>query len=215
MEEVNNIFKHARDNTPDLSNKKSRYRNITDEYGNTLLHITTEHSNLKYIEELLNENYDPYVKNKFKKSAWDIAVLNQEKKILDKFVDHRVKNETQVLKNENNILNDNILNLTKKRKYLEECLVNLESENKRLMTAVAQHDVKEFERIKEIKLLKKSKSSLSNEVYDLKLLFEDIQNDNVVLKNTNKKLRKDNEDFKNANENLKKSIDTLLSSNMK
>lgn len=221
MQDTDTTFRNARDNKLSLSDKSftSLFRltkvKPVDDYGNTLLHITTEHSNSKYVEELLNADYDPDAVNKFGKSAWDIAVSNQNKTILAKFVNHRVQSATKVLENRNSTLNETVVTLTKTRKELEDFVTDIDLQNKKLRTRISQYEATDLDRTKEITLLTRSKSSLLNEVSCLKRSVADIQGDNVVLKSTNKRLREDNDELKDANKKLRTSVDALLTASMK
>lgn len=221
MQDTDIVFRNARNNALDLSDKSftSLFRltkvKPVDDYGNTLLHITTEHSNLKYVEDLLNSDYDPNAPNKFGKSAWDIAVANQNSSVLTKFVDHRIKTATKVFEDRNDVLQTTVTGLSRKRKELEDTVVELELQNKKLTTLVGNYETTDLSKAKEITLLTRSKSSLLTEVSSLKRSVADIQSDNVVLKNTNKRLREDNDELKDANKKLKSSVDALLCASMK
>lgn len=199
MQGLETEFKNAINNDLDFSSKsftslfKLKKIKPIDNYGNTLLHITTEHSNSKCVEDLLNAEYDPNLKNKFGKSAWDIAIANQNKEVLSKFVDHRIKTATGNLQKE---------------------LVDLEMKNKKLSSVIVNYETTNSDKSKEIVILTRSKTSLLNEISTLKNSIVDIQNDNLVLKNTNKRLREENEDLTISNKKLKSSVDALITASM-
>jgi ankyrin repeat protein len=221
MQDLDSTFKNARNNNFELSDKSftSLFRltkvKPVDDYGNTLLHIATEHENQKYVGELLNAGYDENSTNKFGKSSWDIAVASRNKTMINKFVDHKITTATAVEVSRVDNLQQTVNTLTKKRKELEDSVNNLETANKKLTTLVTKYESADSDRSKEITLLTRSKAGLLTEVSNLKHSLSDVQSDNVVLKNTNKRLREENEELKGANKKLKSSVEALLTASMK
>ena len=200
MQETEEIFINARNNNFEKSDKTSRslFRcaeiKPVDNYKNNLLHIATEHSNVKYVEELLDAGYNQNAQNCFGKSSWDIAIENKNRVIIDKFVDNKMKKERTMLK--------------RKISNLEMTIEELTVENKKLESQLTQNT-------KKMDCLSTSKNSLLVENLNLKRSSEILRNDNNVLLNVNKSIREENTNLKEANKKLKISVDALISSSMK
>jgi len=189
------IFKNAYQNKFENNSIFKRDKNKPiDNYGNTLLHIATEHENLKYVKFLLYNNYDTNKQNKFGKSAWDIALNTKNKKIIDEFVNFFVHKNTKKLENINDKLkkyNTNILNQIEQLTLSEK---ELKSKNNKLESSISICKFNESE-------------------YKLNILR--LTNDKNFLHNSNKKIKEENQQLNDANKNLKISIDTLINANMK
>lgn len=218
---IDTTFRNARNNKLALSDKgfNSLFRltkvKPVDDYGNSLLHIVTEHSNTKYVEDLLDAGYDSNQQNKFGKSPWEIAISNKNKSVIDKFVDHRVKVTNQVEKERVKILENEISQFSKKRKVLEARVEELEKSNQSLTARTLAHELNEKQNTSEITMLTRSKTTLLNELTVHKRKAIDLEDENTVLKTTNKRLREENDELKNANKKLKLSVDAFLEASMK
>jgi ankyrin repeat protein len=221
QESVETTFRNARNNNFETSDKNfsSLFRltkiKPVDDYGNTLLHIGTEHSNEKYVEDLLNSNYDQDVKNKFGKSAWDIAITNQNKNIINKFVDHRVKTATSVVKERNELLQNEVSLLTKRKAVLETQVGEYCVRNKHLEDTLNQTKISTAKQTEEMTILTRSKTKLLSQIGTLEKSVNNLTSENSTLKFTNKRLREDNEELKDANKKLKSSVDALITASMK
>lgn len=193
MQDINTTFENARNNKLKSTDRlfcSNETTKPTDNYGNTLLHIMTEHENEEYVEKLLNGGYSQELTNKFGKSPWDIAINNRNKKIINKFVAHKVEKATQNVKEQNNVLIQN-------KSQLEETIKTLKVNNKKLAHI-------ENAKNETITQLTKNQIELCAEITNLK-------SDNNVLQNANKRIREENTELTNANKKLRIAVDSFLS----
>jgi ankyrin repeat protein len=220
---IDTVFKHARNNAFDkctsgdfgtLFSLTKTKPNVTavDDYGNTLLHIATEHSNEKYIETLLERGYDWNQQNKFKKTPWDVAVREQNSSVISKFVAHRISQAVDVANSRVLLLGDENKLLVREKSEMRSELESTKLDNKKLSNMVTNLGT---EKANEIMMLTRSKSSLNAEVTSLKRKYDDVSADNTVLRSTNKRLREDNDELRDSNKKLKTSVDALITASMK
>lgn len=166
---------------------------IQNNYNQNLLHISVLVENQQMVSYFLEKGVSYTNQDKYKKSAWDQAVLSKNSNILEIFVAFRAKKE-----------NTNAVKLAE-----------LTSENESLQTkySLRNRDITVLQI--ENTSLKTSNKRLRDEICDLqfnnKKLVDEVSNLNI----SNKKLREENIVLVNKNEKLKTSVETLMNNTKK
>lgn len=173
---------------------------VLDCYFNNVLSISVMNSHVELVKYFLNIGIDYNKINKFKQSAWDLAIIYKNKEIIDLFVNHKMRQEnTNILKiNELVNENENLRIKTKELKRKIECLEITSCELER----------KNSNKNKEI-------YSLQNEIVAFKASNKRLREDVIDLTLNNKKLKDENVILTEKNQKLKTSVETLMNNSKK
>jgi len=196
----------------DRNYSKDSLNQMLDSYKNNLLHIATLKNDFSMIEYLLEIGLDFTLVNTFGQTAWDIAILLRNDKIINTFVSQKIKTSTL---------------LTQKLSELQTKIKNLERENGNFLTRIEALIVEKsvledkLNKIYNVEtenstLLYKNKTlttdnkKLSENLSEMRTKHARTLNDNLELERSNKKLRTENTDLLEKNIRLKISVDNLI-----
>jgi len=196
----------------DRNYSKDSLNQMLDSYKNNLLHIATLKNDFGMIEYLLEFGLDFTLVNAFGQTAWDIAILLRNDKIINTFVSQKIKTSTL---------------LTQKLSELQTKIKNLERENGDFLTRIEVLRVEKSvleDKLNKIysmesensALLYKNKAlttdnkKLSENLSEMRTKHARALDDNSELERSNKKLRTENTDLLEKNRRLKISVDNLI-----
>lgn len=171
-----------------------------DKYANNLLHLTVMTENLQLTSYFLEKGVSFYHKNKFRKTAWEMAVESKNQDLIERFVLFRVKTENSFSLRVNDLSSEVDLLKTKNRE-LKRSSDGFESSYKLVNNEL--NDV-----TKKYNLRSREVTVLSTENIELKTT-------NKRLRDENNTLRTENDDLKDKNKKLKTSVDTLMANTKK
>lgn len=161
---------------------------IVDCYSNNLLHISVMNNNNEMVSYFLSKGLSYTALNKFKQSAWDLAVSSKHDQILETIVGFRSKQENpdnvkiSLLTSENESLKTKNRELKRSNTELTDSHVNLEK-----IYSLRNRDVVELKT--ENTDLKTSNKRLSEEVSEVKVENKRLKQEVVVLTDKNEKLK--------------------------
>ena len=196
----------------DRNYSKDSLNQMLDNYKNNLLHIATLKNDFNMVEYLLEIGLDFTLVNAFGQTAWDIAILLRNDKIINIFVSQKIKTSTL---------------LTQKLAELQTKIKNLGRENCDFLTRIEVLRVEKSmleDKLNKIynmetensTLLYKNKTltadnkKLSEILSEMKTKHARALDDNSELERSNKKLRTENTDLLEKNIRLKISVDNLI-----
>lgn len=124
-----------------INNSTYDVANIYDECGNNLLHLAVFKLNTTIVELLLSKNLNINEKNKFNMTPWDIALTNRDKNIIDKFIEHKTKNDkifklTASIVTENKDLKQKLQSVDYAKDELKNEFINIERDLKKCESEV-------------------------------------------------------------------------------
>jgi ankyrin repeat protein len=183
---------------------------MIDSNHNNLLHLATLNDNFLMVAYLLELGIDSNKLNKFKKTPWDIAVMNRNDQVLNKYIEYRGK-KLCICSSKIELLNTKVKNMT----YNHEKIID---SNKELSYHVSmlESKVKDNKKLEiDLSNVRQSNQTLSSELKYTQSKYSNISAENDNLRLFNKRLRDENDDLIDKNKKLKTSVETLMANSRK
>ena len=216
---------------------KGELCSVSDTYANNLLHLAVSAQNSPMVTYFLENGISSTKQNKFKQSAWDLAVTLRNNDVMDKFVSHRVKTENTdshrltELTGENDALRTKNRELKRLNDGLEITLRNSGSDTSRVNNDLTRVSTELNRTTNELSRVSNELTRTSSELADVNRRYNlrsrevtTLTTENSELRSSNKRLRSDyesvvsqnndlrvqNSDLAEKNKKLKTSVETLM-----
>lgn len=174
--------------------------NVTDCHLNNLLHLSVLNCNHQMVTYFLDKGISYTKQNRFKQSAWDLAVLSRDSSILDKLVQFRGKQE-----------NPNMLKLSELSSEND----SLKTKNRELKRSNGELAITNVEFEKKYSLRNRDVIVLQTENTELKTSNKRLREEVLEVRIDNKRLKDENSNLIDKNEKLKTSVETLMNNSKK
>jgi ankyrin repeat protein len=173
---------------------------IADCYSNNLLHIAVMNCNHEMVSYFLDRGLSYTRQNRFKQSAWDLAVLSKDNEILERLVSFRAKQE-----------NPSTVRLSELSSENE----SLKTKNRELKRLSSGLETTNIDLEKKYSLRSREVVVLQTENNDLKTSNKRLREEVSEVKLDNKRLREEVVVLTDKNQKLKTSVETLMNNSKK